>query len=64
MKIYGVLSSAYAVKFTSFCLKNMCTAFTLKSKGPSMNPRSTPYSIFDHVLKDNFNLVLCLQPNK
>ena len=28
--------------------------FTLKSEGSNMNPWSTPYSIFNHVLKDNF----------
>ena len=49
---YGVLSSAYAAKLTSFCSKNMSNVFILKSKGPSIDPWDTPFSIFDHVLKD------------
>ena len=45
---YGVLSSAYAAKLTSFCSKNMTNVFILKNKDPSMDPWDTPYSIFDH----------------
>ena len=38
--------------------------FILKSKDPSMDPSSTPYSVFDHMLKDNFILVLSLRSTK
>ena len=36
----------------------------LKSKGCSMDPWGTSYSIFDHVLKDEFILILRSRPNK
>ena len=45
---YGVLSSAYAAKLTSFCSKNVSNVFILKNKDPSMDPWDTQYSIFDH----------------
>ena len=37
----------------------MSNAFILKSKGPNMDTWGTPYSIFDHMLKDEFILALC-----
>ena len=42
----------------------MSNVFILKSKGPSMDPWGTPNFIFDHVLKDEFILILCLRSNK
>ena len=59
-----VLSSAYAAKLPSFCSKNMSNVFILESKDSSMDPWGTPFSIFDHMLKDEFILILCSRPTK
>ena len=42
----------------------MSNVFILKSKGPGMDPWGTPYYIFDHVLKNEFTLIICLWSNK
>ena len=59
---YVLLSSAHAAKVTCVCSKNMSNVFIFKSKGPSMDPWDAPFSIFDHVLKDEFILVFCSRP--
>ena len=42
----------------------MSYVFILKSKGPSMDPWGTPFFVFDHVLKDEFILIICSRPDK
>ena len=37
----------------------MSNVYILKHKSPSIDPWGTPDSIFDHVLKDEFILILC-----
>ena len=56
---YGVLLSVFAAKLASFFSKNMDNVFVLQSKIPSMDPWGKLFSFFDHVLKDDFILILC-----